>query len=217
MPINNQREEYLVNIFRLRRDNEKVSNKMLSEKLEISPPSVTEMLKKLKNDGYIENTRDISLTEKGNKKAKEVLSKHRLWEYFLTETLQYNWKDVHEHAQKFQSITSDDLFDKLNEFLGYPEYCPHGATIYINSEETNSELIRMSTANTGYDYIVRRITDDRSLLDYCEEAGIKIGNKLQLVEFDKFDNAALIKIGGNEKKISPKATAEIYLKEINKK
>lgn len=216
MSVNNQREEYLVNIFRLRRDNDKVSNKMLSEKLELSPPSVTEMLKKLKKDGYIENIRDISLTEKGKKKAKEVLSKHRLWEYFLTETLKYNWKDVHEHAQKFQSITSDDLFEKLNEFLGYPDYCPHGSIIYINNEETNSELVKMLDANPGNHYIVRRITDQRAVLDYCEEIGIKIGNKLQLVDFDKFDNAALIKIGENEKKISPKATTEIYLKEINK-
>lgn len=215
MSINNQREEYLINIFRLKRDHKKVTNKLLSERLELSPPSVTEMIKKLKLDGYLKDKRDIDLTVQGEKIAKDVLSKHRLWEYFLTETLKYNWKDVHDHAKKFQSITSDDLFQKLNEFLGYPDYCPHGSIIYINNEEANSDLIKLSDAKIGKNYVIRRIKDAQDLLEYCEEIDLRIGQKIQLKEFEKFDNAAIINVDNITKIVSSKAIGDIYLKEIN--
>lgn len=210
---NPQREEYLTTILKFMRTEDKITNKMISERLNLAPSSVTEMLKKLTSEGLVEKGRNNNLTELGQKIAKKILSKHRLWEYFLQEKLHYSWKDVHEHAKKFQTVTNDDLLNKLNDFLGYPEYCPHGSVIYINNEESNKDLIRMSDAKKDSNYIIRRISDNRSLLNYCESIEIKIGEKIKIVDFDSFDETAIIKIGDEIKRISPKACTDIFLKE----
>lgn len=217
MENNPFREEYLTSIFRLSQINKKITNKQLSEKLGVAPSSVTEMLRKLKAEGLVSTEKEISLTQTGEKIAKDILSKHRLWEYFLLEVLKYNWKDVHEHAQKFQSVTNSDLLDKLNEFLGYPDYCPHGSVIYINNEETIDELVKLSEAQVGDKYIIRRISDKRDLLDYAEEMNLSIGSKITILEFDKFDDTVVVKIGENKVRISPKASVDIYIKKLKNK
>lgn len=215
MEIIPKREEYLIAIFKLSQLDEKVTNKNLSEWLKITPPSVSEMIKKLKQEDYLIDNRSIELSEKGLSTVKTVLSKHRLWEYFLTEVLKYNWKDVHDNAELFQSVTNDELFNKLNEYLGYPEYCPHGSVIYFNNEEKNSDLILFSDAKVGKEYIVRRIKDDRGLLEYMEKTGVKIGQKIKILEFDDFDGAVKIEFLDKIVNISSKATNDVFLKEIN--
>lgn len=212
--INPQREEYLVTIFKLIRDKKKVTNKEISKALSLSPPSVTEMLKKLKEDGLVEDARSNKLTEEGMAFAKLIISKHRLWEYFLQEKLNYDWKDIHELANKLQSVTTDDLLNKLNEYLGYPDYCPHGSTIYINNEENTKNLIKLSEAKPNTYYIIRRIADDRKLLKYCESMGISIGKKMLLESFDDFDKTAVGIIDNKNLRISPMASSQIFLKKI---
>ncbi|MCW6678410.1 metal-dependent transcriptional regulator [Anaerococcus sp. NML200574] len=211
--INPQREDYLTIIYKLMQENDKITNKDISQALDISPPSVTEMLKKLKTEGLIKDDKTNFLTDKGVSLARLLISKHRLWEYFLQETLDYSWKDVHEIANKLQSATPDDLLDKLNDFLGHPKYCPHGSVIYINNEGTGRDLVRMSEAKAGATYTIRRIRDERSLLNYAESMGIDIGDRVKIVKFDPFDMTAIIEKDGIEKRISPKACVDIYLLE----
>lgn len=215
MELMSKREEYLISIFKICESGRGVSNKDLSEWLELSPATVSEMVKKLKTEGLLKDNKKIMLSEEGVKVVKKVLSKHRLWEYFFTKVLDYNWKDVHNHAELFQSVTSDELFDKLNEFLGYPEYCPHGSVIYFNSEEKNSNLIAMSNVEQGKKYIIRRIKDDRELLDYVEKLGIKISDRIRVLEIDSFDNSVIIELENKKVNISPKAVGDIFLKEIH--
>ena len=181
------REEYLISIFKLTEAGQPVTNKSLSDRLEVTPPTVSEMIKKLKKEKYLKDKKAIELTDEGVDLVKKVLSKHRLWEYFFTEVLKYNWTDVHEDAALFQSVTSDELFDKLNEYLAYPDRCPHGATIYLNSEESNDKLVRLSKASKDKDYLIRRIKDERSLLEYVDTLGLSLGNKIQLIGYEPFD------------------------------
>lgn len=216
MQVNQQREDYLTEIFKLQNANKKITNKSISEALNISPASVSEMLKKLKADNLIEDTKNIKLTSLGEEITKNILSKHRLWETFFMKVLDYNWADLHDNANKFQSVTNDEMLNRLNEFLGYPEYCPHGSTIYINNEETNDDLINMSEAKIKTIYIVRRIKDDRALLIYLEKLGIKIGQKITILEFEQFDDSALIELNEKKIRISSKACKQIYLKEGHK-
>ena len=215
MQVNQQREDYLTAIFKLQSADKKISNKSISEALSISPASVSEMLKKLKADNLIEDTKDIKLTSLGEEITKNILSKHRLWETFFMKVLDYNWADLHENANKFQSVTNDEMLNRLNEFLGYPEYCPHGSTIYINNEETNDDLINMSEAKINTNYIVRRIRDERSLLMYLEKIGLKIGEKIKIIEFEEFDDSAIVEIDGEKISVSGKACKLIYLKEVH--
>ena len=213
--INPQREEYLVTIFKLMRDKKKITNKQISESLNLSPPSVTEILKKLTEDGLIEDGRSNALTDQGMKIAKLIISKHRLWEYFLQEKLKYNWTDIHEIANNLQSVTTDDLLNKLNAYLGYPDCCPHGSSIYINNEEKNEMLIKLKDATVGDSYIIRRIADDRKLLKYCESMGINISKKILIEGFDDFDNTVLVKIEDKNIRISPLASSDIFLKKLD--
>lgn len=215
MQVNQQREDYLTEIFKLQNANKKITNKSISEALSISPASVSEMLKKLKADNLIEDTKNIKLTSLGEEITKNILSKHRLWETFFMKVLDYNWADLHENANKFQSVTNDEMLNRLNEFLGYPEYCPHGSTIYINNEETNDDLINMSEAKINTNYIVRRIRDERSLLMYLEKIGLKIGEKIKIIEFEDFDDSAIVDIEGEKISVSAKACKLIYLKEVH--
>lgn len=211
---NPQKDEYLITIFKLMGEGEKVTNKSISTHLGLAPSSVTEMLKKLKKDGLVTNKKDNTLTEEGIKYTKKLLSKHRLWEYFLEKELNFSWKEVHPIASDLQSVTNESLLEKLNAYLGYPDYCPHGSIIFINNEETPKDLLKMSEAIPGKSYIIRRIRDDKDLLTYCESMGINIADKIQFIDFDNFDKTAIIRIDSIEKRISPKACGDIYLKEV---
>lgn len=212
--LNPQKDEYLMTIFKLMGESEKVTNKSISTHLDLAPSSVTEMLKKLKKEGLVCDNKDNILTDKGIKYTKKLLSKHRLWEYFLEKELKFSWKEVHPIASDLQSVTNESLLEKLNAYLGYPDYCPHGSIIFINNEETSKDLLKMSEAIPGKSYIVRRIRDDKDLLTYCESMGINIADKIQFVDFDNFDRTAIIRIDSIEKRISPKACGDIYLKEV---
>ena len=212
MEVNSQREDYLTTIFKLNRTGGGATNKSISEWLDVSPASVTEMIKKLRVDGLVIDSKKIELTDAGEKIAKDILSKHRLWETFLQTTLDLDWKDVHEHAKKLQSVTDDILFNRLNKFLGFPDYCPHGSIIYLNSEESNHDLIQLSNAEPNTEYRIRRIRDNRDLLNYAEKMGLKIGDKIFVEGFDSFDDTVVVNISENTVRISPKASVDIYLK-----
>ncbi len=112
--VNSQKEDYLITIFKLMGEGEKVTNKSISEQLDLAPSSVTEMLKKLKDQGLVKNSKENILTDSGIALTKKILSKHRLWEYFLEKELEFSWKDVHPIANNLQSVTDDELLDKLN-------------------------------------------------------------------------------------------------------
>ncbi|MBP2069072.1 MULTISPECIES: metal-dependent transcriptional regulator [Anaerococcus] len=209
--VNSQKEDYLITIFKLMGEGEKVTNKSISEQLDLAPSSVTEMLKKLKDQGLVKNSKENILTDSGLALTKKILSKHRLWEYFLEKELEFSWKDVHPIANNLQSVTDDELLDKLNAYLGYPDYCPHGSVIFINNESSSKDLIKMNQANPDKEYIISRIRDKRDLLEYCESIDIKIGDKIKLIAYDNFDNTVIVKTKNKEIRISPKASKDIYL------
>lgn len=209
--VNSQKEDYLITIFKLMGEGDKVTNKSISEQLDLAPSSVTEMLKKLKDQGLVKNSKENILTDSGIALTKKILSKHRLWEYFLEKELEFSWKDVHPIANNLQSVTDDELLDKLNAYLGYPDYCPHGSVIFINNESSSKDLIKMNQANPDKEYIISRIRDKRDLLEYCESIDIKIGDKIKLIAYDNFDNTVIVKTKNKEIRISPKASKDIYL------
>lgn len=211
MKVIPERNEYLTTIFKLKESNKKVTNKALSQALDISPSSVTEMVKKLKNDGLLKDQKTIDLSQDGEDYAKDIVSKHRLWEYFLTENLKYNWEDVHEQAQLLQNVTSDKMFEDLNRFLGEPETCPHGGIIYSNLKKSNDK-ISLDEAKVGLEYTIQSIFDDKSLLTYINKIGLKIGDKLKVIEFNEIDDSVDILINDKDNiNLSHKVSKDIFL------
>ena len=211
MKVIPERNEYLTTIFKLKESNKKVTNKTLSQALDITPSSVTEMVKKLKKDGLLKDQKNIDLSYDGEEYAKDIVSKHRLWEYFLTENLKYNWEDVHEQAQLLQNVTSDKMFEDLNKFLGEPETCPHGGIIYSNLKKSNNK-ISLDEAKVGLEYTIQSIFDDKSLLTYINKIGLKIGDKLKVIEFNEIDDSVDILINNKDNiNLSHRVSKDIFL------
>ncbi|MGJ0845483.1 metal-dependent transcriptional regulator [Tissierella praeacuta] len=129
--MNISKEDYLKVIYELGGENDLVSNKDIATRLDISAPSVSEMIKKLLQDGFVEYTlyQGIRLTEYGTKEAKKIRNRHLLWEFFLVEKLGYNLDEIHEEAEKLEHVTSDILEERLDRYLNYPKECPHGSKI----------------------------------------------------------------------------------------
>ncbi len=129
--MNISKEDYLKTIYELGGETNQVNNKDIAKVLKIAPPSVSEMIKKLLGDGYVEYTvyQGVRLTEHGTKEAKRIRRRHLLWEVFLVEKLGYSWDEVHEEAEKLEHVTSEKLEESLDKYLNYPELCPHGSNI----------------------------------------------------------------------------------------
>ena len=132
------KEDYISSIFKQIEDKGHATNIALSKYLGVSKPSVTEMVRRLKEEGYVYSEgRKLLLTEKGMDLGKKNVSIHRLWERFLKLELQYGDEDVHREADLLEHATSDKLLDAMNAYLGYPKTCPHGGRIYINENIKN--------------------------------------------------------------------------------
>lgn len=125
------KEDYLKIIYELGGQYKEVSNKDISKALNISPSSVSEMIKKLLNDGFVEYEpyKGIKLSEAGVEKAKKVKRRHHLWEVFLVEKLGYNIDQVHGEAEVLEHVTSQRLEELLDKYLDYPKVCPHNTNI----------------------------------------------------------------------------------------
>ncbi len=125
------REDYLRAVYHLMEENDKVRSVDLADYLNVTKPSVSEMLKELGNEGLIEHKKysKVKLTAKGHKIAKNLTSKHRLIEKFLKDMLKINKEDVHDEAHRLEHAFSDDSIDKLRKLLGNPKTDPHGKPI----------------------------------------------------------------------------------------
>lgn len=125
------REDYLKLILELGGDQQQISNKQIVSGLAISAASVSEMISKLVKEGLVKHTpyQGVQLTTAGLEKASSLIRRHRLWEVFLVEHLNYSWNEVHDDAEVLEHVTSDTLAHRLEIYLNHPEYCPHGGMI----------------------------------------------------------------------------------------
>src|SRR5437660_12057359 len=124
-------EEYLETIYNMSAEDEVVIGARLAEKFDVSAPTVTEMLKRLVRDGYIEMDikRQVTLTEEGNRAAEAVLRRHRLTERFLVDMLGMQWHQVHEEACRLEHFISGTVEARVISTLSKPTTCPHGNPI----------------------------------------------------------------------------------------
>ena len=149
-------ENYLKAIYKLSRvQMNDVSTKAIGELLQIKPPTVSDMLKKLavKKLANYEKYKGVSLTQKGELHALKVIRKHRLWETFLVEKLDFTWDKVHDIAEQLEHIHSTDLVNRLDKFLNFPKFDPHGdpipdenGVIELRHEKTLDSIANGSTA-----------------------------------------------------------------------
>ena len=212
--IDTGRDDYISAIYELIEKKEIATNKKISEILGVKAASVSEMLKKLVEEGevYTEN-KSILLTETGKMRARALLTKHRLWELFLVEYLGYSWQDVHEDAKALEYVTSNGLKDRLNEFLNKPMHCPHGNEIYENHPETD-KLKKLSEVSRGISCRLHKVEDDRDLIEYLEEKKIALGDEFVVKDIDDFDDSILVSSATENKHIAGKAAVRMMVEII---
>lgn len=190
-------EDYLKSIYILKKKKE-YTNKKLSEILNVSPASVSEMIKKLNKDEYLTfENKKIKLTEKGKNRAKNVIRKHRVWEVFLIEKLGFNLDEIHDEAELLEHATSEKLLRKLEKFLFYPKECPHGNPIFYENEKILEEkIILLSEVEVDDEIVIISVEDNIELYDYLKILDIKIKEEFFVTKKDPFNGPIYLK---NEK------------------
>lgn len=216
--MNKSLEDYLKNIYAIQYSAGKVTNTLLAEKLGISSAAVSEMISKLSKSGYIKNTpyKGFVLMKKGEEIAIKQIRKHRLWEVFLLEHLKYPWENVHFEAEILEHSSSDELISRLDKFLGFPKFDPHGHPIPDkNGMVSNEKIVPLSELNANDEAVIREVSDESSeVLVYLTKTGLKLNDKIKISEKINFDNSIRIKISKKEIFLSDKLSKNIFVKKI---
>lgn len=187
-------ENYLKTIFFLSVDTEEwVSTNALADSTNTRAASVSDMLKRLAEKGLInyQKYRGVRLTEEGERLALLVIRKHRLWEVFLAEKLQFGWDEVHVIAEELEHIRSERLIEKLDAFLGYPQFDPHGDPI-PNAEGQMPEIRyrKLSEVTKGNTVLMMGVCEHSSaFLQHLDKSGLTLGCQLKIQEINAFDQS----------------------------
>ncbi len=209
-------ENYLKMLFKLlSRHETKVNNTALARALGLNPATVLEMVRKLTDRKMVQLLPDksIQLTDKGKKKALLTIRKHRLWEVFLVEKMNYKWNEVHELAEQLEHIESTDLVDRLDCFLGTPSFDPHGDPIPDKKGKIKSNTsIPLSSCIAGKNYTVINLADTSdTFLNYLGKLNVKPGTKFKLVDHNIYDNSSTVLVQKNSVQLSEKAAQNIMV------
>jgi len=216
MELSFAEENYLKAIYHLSSaGQEQVNTNAIAERLETKPASVSDMIRKLSEKGVITYVKyqGVNITDEGKKNALWVIRKHRLWEVFLVEKLNFHWNEVHEIAEQLEHIRSSLLITRLEEFLGYPKFDPHGDPIPDAEGIISSKpRIILSDLKPGSPAELVSMKDTgTSFLNYLDRIGMKIGTKIEIKDIFEFDGSVEIETDDNRKLTISKQVADNLL------
>ena len=215
--ITRSEENYIKAILTINLEkNSIVSTNEIAKILETSAASVTEMIKKLQDKKLViyEKYKGVKLSKAGRIKAFEILRKHRLWETFLVNKLDFSWGEVHDVAEQLEHIKSEKLTDKLDHFLNYPKFDPHGEPIPTKSGIIPStKRITLSEMKINSKGIIMGVSlDNKEFLDHLTKISISIGTKIEAIDRIIFDQSMKIKINSKIEHISKEIANNILIK-----
>jgi DtxR family transcriptional regulator, Mn-dependent transcriptional regulator len=171
-------EEYCECIFELEEDDVDVIQARIAERLQVSRPAVSEMVRRLEGEGLITNDGAIVLTESGLELAQRVVRRHRLAERFLTDVLKLSWAEAHHEAGRWEHVMSEAVEVAMDKLLGSPTTCPHGNPI-PGSDYVDPDSRPLAEVGVGTAFTVSRIPEELEftpgLLEYLEESEIRPG------------------------------------------
>jgi len=194
----------------------KVSTNAIANEIGTSAASVSDMLKKLHEKKLIkyEKYKGLNLSLLGRENAINILRKHRLWETFLVKKLEFNWGEVHNVAEQLEHVKSDELINKLDAFLGFPKFDPHGEPIPTKDGKLpNINTIPLNELPEGCKGNVMGVTiDEKAFLDYLTKLNISIGSSIEILEKISFDKSISIKIESINQHISNDVAKHLLIK-----
>ncbi len=210
-------ENYIKTIYHLGGGGSKsISTNAIAEQMDTKPSSVTDMAKKLAEKGLVDYVKyqGVSLSDFGVKTALSIIRKHRLWEVFLVEKLDFTWDEVHEVAEQLEHIKSEKLIDKIDELLDFPKYDPHGDPIPTkNGEFQERDKQLLSELPVGDQGVCVGVKDSSvPFLKFLDKNKIALGNTIQVVDKEDFDNSLRILMDGNEMRISHQIASNLFVK-----
>jgi DtxR family Mn-dependent transcriptional regulator len=208
-------ENYLKSIYHLSLNAESAGTNQLAALLNTKASSVTDMLKKLADKELINYTpyQGVTLTGTGEKIAITIIRKHRLWEYFLVEKLDFKWDEVHEMAEEMEHISSTELIDRLDKFMGYPKYDPHGDPIPdCNGLFKKHDLKLVSSLEISEHGVISGVRNhSAAFLQYLEKQELTIGKKVSVEEIIAFDHSMVLKLSGSKIQISREVAINLLI------
>lgn len=212
------KEDYLKCIYEIGTHTQKITNKEIAAQMQVSPPAVTEMIKKMIAEKLIikDKIKGYLLTRLGLHLVSELYRKHRLIEYFLVHNLQYTTTDqIHEEAEVLEHTVSELFVERLEKMLGYPETCPHGGTIPAKGEllVEKYQLTLDRVENTGI-YRLARVHDEFELLKYLEKHNLHLGDTLILEQYDPYAQLYALKVNGKELQVNSVIAQQLYVEKI---
>ena len=214
--LSSTEENYLKAIFKLSEKNpDNITTNSIASTISTAPASVTDMLRKLSDKKLIhyEKYRGVQLTKKGREAAVMLIRNHRLWEVFLLDKLGFTWDQVHEVAEEMEHVRSPLLIARLEKFLGYPKYDPHGDPIpdaqgHINYHEQVS-LSELKGGEKGK--VVGVVEQSANFLRYLDKINLAINSTVEVLELNDYDNSRLIKLGKNQVFVSEKVCGNLIV------
>jgi len=206
-------EEYCETIYELGEDDLDVIQARIADRMDVSRPAVSEMVKRLESEGLIEAGRQITLTTKGMHLAETVVRRHRLAECFLTDILGLSWADAHQEAGKWEHVISPTVEKAMMARLDDPTTCPHGNPIPGSAYEA-PDLVALDTVGVGNEFVVHRIPEELEftdgMLDFLEQSSITPGSKGTVTAMSP-DGTATVMIGETAVGVGGFASARILV------
>lgn len=215
--LSHTEENYLKALLKIAFNNgrEEAGTNELANVLVVKPATVNDMLKKLKAKKLVkyEKYGKIELTPEGRENAVDILRKHRLWETFLYEKFEFSWDKVHEVAEQLEHIQSTKLIDKLDKFLDYPEFDPHGDPIPNKKGEIKVYFKKkLSDIEVGNSCKMVAVKDNSStFLQYVVKVGLGINNEIKVLSKQEYDALLVIEVNGVKSSVSQKFAENIFV------
>lgn len=209
-------ENYLKAIFFISgSDSNLVNTNAVAERLETKPATVTDMLRKLKAKELIQYQpyKGTRLMPEGTQIAIRILRKHRLWETFLVEKLGFGWEEVHDIAEQLEHIRSPKLTERLAQYLGNPQFDPHGDPIPdAQGIFPKRENLTLDKASANDKLVIKGVKDSSpDFLNYVAKLGISLGDELKVLQIEPFDGSVLLHHKEGELRLSAQAAGNIYV------
>lgn len=215
--ITKKEEDYLKGLMYLKwktKDGH-IGTNQLADRVGVAPATANSMLKKLKEKAWVDYKKygAISLTPAGEKIALQLIRKHRLWETFLYDKLDFSWDEVHEVAEQLEHIHSDKLIEKLDQFLGFPTQDPHGDPIPdIDGKfkkQPKKTLAEMPVGSVSRIVSVRDTS--AAFLQYVSQLGMDLKTQIEILDKQDFDNSLHIRVKKESYRVSEKFSSNVYV------
>ena len=217
-PLTRSVEDYLKSIFHLTNQGGFATTSDIAAMLEIAPPSVSGMMKRLSETGLIEHVpyRGVQLTAQGRRAALQMIRRHRILEVYLAQQLGYDWGEVHVEAERLEHAVSEKLIERMAGALGDPRYDPHGAPIPTRAGDIEeAELITLAEAPVGATVLLRQVGDeDPARLRYLAEQGLTPGTRLEVVDRQPFNGPTTVRSGGDTRVVGQELAGLLWCEDV---